>query len=83
LLSIGVANDLHGSAIGPQFIGHKNLRLPVSLHGIPDEFQCCFAISALCDIAFQHFSFVIHGTPQVMRLAVDLHENLIQVPLPV
>ena len=38
---------------------------------------------ALCDKAFQDFSFVIHGPPKIMRLAIDLHENLIQVPLPV
>ena len=32
---------------------------------------------------FQHFSFVIHGTPKIVRLAVDLHENFVQVPLPI
>jgi len=26
---------------------------------------------------------VIHGAPEVVHLAVDLHENLVQVPLPV
>ena len=26
---------------------------------------------------------MIHGTPKVVRLAINLHENLIQVPLPV
>ena len=82
-LTAGIANDLRGGAIGPQFVGHDNLRLAVTLHGIPEEFQRCFAIPALCDIAFQHFTFVINSTPQVVRLAVDLHENLIQVPLPV
>ena len=82
-LSTGIANDLHGGAIGPQFVGHDNLRLAVTLHGIPEEFQRCFAIPALCDIAFQHLTFVIHGAPKIVRLAVDLHENLVQVPLPV
>ena len=32
---------------------------------------------------FQHFTLVIHGPPQVMRLAVDLYEYLVQMPLPV
>jgi len=82
-LEIGVANDLHGSAIGPQLIGHDNLRLAIALHGIPEEFQRCFAITPLCGIAFQHLTFVIHGSPKNVRLAVDLYENLVQVPLPV
>ena len=82
-LSTGIANDLHGGAIGPQFVGHDNLRLDVTPHGFPEEFQRCFAILALRHIAFQQFSFVINCTPKLMRLAVDLHENLVQVPLPV
>ena len=28
-------------------------------------------------------TFVINGPPEVMRLSVDLHEDLVQVPLPV
>ncbi len=57
--------------------------MTVTLHGFPEEFQCCFAIPALRDIAFQHLALVIHGTPKVMRLAINLHKHLIQMPLPV
>ena len=31
----------------------------------------------------KHRAFVINGAPQVMRLAVDANEYLIQVPSPV
>ena len=55
----------------------------MTLHCFPEEFQCCFAIPALCDEAFQHLALVIHGTPKVMRLAINLHKYLIQMPLPV
>jgi len=37
----------------------------------------------LCDKALQHLTSMIHGPPRIMRLAVDLHEYLIQMPLPV
>ena len=57
--------------------------MTVTLHGFPEEFQCCFAIPALRDIAFQHLALVIHGSPKVVRLAVNLYKNLIQMPLPV
>lgn len=59
------------------------MRVTVTLHGFPEEFQRCFAIPALRDIAFQHLALVIHGTPKVMRLAINLHKCLIQMPLPV
>ena len=55
----------------------------MAFHGFPKEFQCCLAITALCDEAFQDFSFVIHSPPEVVRLAVYLREYLIQMPLPV
>jgi len=42
----------------------------------------------LCDLGawgkrLQYFAFVINGTSQVVRLAVNLHEHFIQVPLPI
>ncbi len=30
----------------------------------------------------KHLAFVIHGAPQLVRLAVDLHEDLVEVPSP-
>jgi len=55
----------------------------MTFHCFSKEFQCCLAITALCDKAFQDFPFVIHSPPKIVRLAVDLHEYLIQMPLPV
>ena len=54
-----------------------------ALHCFSEEFQCGFAISALGDITFQHLALVIHGTPKIMRLAINLHKYLILMPLPV
>ena len=34
----------------------------------------------LSDVAFQHLTLVIKRPPKGMRLAVDLYENLVQVP---
>ena len=39
--------------------------------------------SALGYITFKHLTFVINGPPEIMCLSVDLHEDLVQVPLPV
>jgi hypothetical protein len=55
----------------------------MAFHGFPDEFKSCLAITALRDKAFQDFPLVIHGPPKIVRLTVNLHEYLVQVPLPV
>jgi transposase len=55
----------------------------VPLERLPQEFQRRLVVTALADESFQNISFVIDGTPQVMRLAVDLHEHLVEMPLPV
>ncbi len=48
------------------------------------EFQSGFLVPCLCDEAFEHFTLVIDGSPQVMpfAVAVDLHEDLVHVPPP-
>ena len=55
----------------------------MTFHYFSKEFQCCLAITTLCRTAFQDFPFIIHGPPKIERLAVDLHEHLTQMPLPV
>ena len=42
------------------------------------------ALAVACPrhVAFQHLSFVIHGPPEIVPLAVDLHEHLVEVPTP-
>ena len=53
------------------------------IHGFLEEFQRYFAITALRHIAFQYFTIAIHRAPKVMRLAVEIHGELDEVPLPI
>jgi hypothetical protein len=39
-------------------------------------------ISALGDVAFENLAFVIHRSPEVNHLAVQLHVHLIEMPSP-
>lgn len=82
-VSCNVANNFHRSAIRSEFVRHDDMWVPVPFHCFPEEFQRRFAISALCNKCLQHLTFVIHGSPKIVRLAVDLHENFVQMPLPV
>ena len=42
-----------------------------------EEALCCSAISARLSIDIDHFSILIHSTPQILLLAIDLHEDLV------
>ncbi len=59
------------------------MRVAVTFHRFPEEFQCRFAIPSLGDIAFKHLTLVIYGAPQVVGFTVDLYELLVQMPLQV
>ncbi len=37
----------------------------------------------LCHAAFEHFTLVIDGAPEIVLLPVDLHENVVEVPAPI
>ena len=52
-------------------------------HDFLEENHCCFAVASLGNKGFQHFSFVVDGTPQVMCFAIDFDKNFIQMPSPV
>src|SRR6056297_590952 len=52
-------------------------------HCFLKEFQRCLLVPRLRDEALQHLTFVVDGSPEVVPLAVDLYENLVEVPPPV
>ncbi len=54
----------------------------IALHKLLDIFQYSMLILAFCDNHLQHSAFVVDGVPKVRPPAVDLHKDLIQMPLP-
>ncbi len=63
-------------------VGDDHLTLAMTFHGFPQEFQRRFAVTALGHKAFEHLALVVHGPPKIVRLAVNLDENLVEGPLP-
>ena len=55
----------------------------VALQCLSKEAQSRRFVSFLGDIAFEDLALMIDGAPQIVRLAVDLYEDLIEVPAPV
>ena len=82
-LPASISYDHHRGAVRTQFVRYYNFRLAIALHRFSYELQRGFTISALTYITFQNFTFVIDSTSQVVTFTVDLHEDLIKVPLPI
>ena len=51
-------------------------------HRALQKLQRRLAIPTLRSKDLEHFAFVIDGAPKIMRLAIDPHEHLVQVPTP-
>ena len=54
----------------------------MALHHFLEELQCCGLVAGLVGEGFQDFALVIDGPPQIVLFAVDLHEDLVEVPAP-
>jgi hypothetical protein len=57
--------------------------LTVTFHRALQKLKRSLAITPFRHKNLQYLALVIDGTPEVVRLAIDLHENLVQVPAPV
>jgi len=82
LLFVLISNGLHGRSIRAESVGDDDFRIAISFQRFAQKLQCSMAIPTLGDISFQYFTFVIDGTPEVVCDPIYLHENLVQMPLP-
>ncbi len=78
-----VTQFAHRGRIGFRAVGDDRLGLAVALQRFAQEPQSCRFIAGFGDVAFQHLTLVIYSAPEVVRLAVDLYVDLIEVPPPV
>ncbi len=70
------------SLMGSESIHHDLFYKAMVLHQFLEKFQCSLLISTFGDNSFQHFAFVIRSPTKIVPLAIHLHENIVQVPLP-
>ena len=57
--------------------------LPMTFHNFLKKHHGCLAIAAFRNIDFQNFALMVNRPPQIMSLAIDLHEDLVQKSSPV
>jgi hypothetical protein len=81
-LSVLIADISHGSAVGSELICDDCLRRTVPLHGFLQEPESREFKAFLGHKTLQHFALMIDGPPLNNADPVNLHEDLIEVPLP-
>src|SRR5271163_3465363 len=81
LVTIGVADLFHRRGVRAKPVGDDAPRSAIFLHDAPEKRERRSLIPLRGDDGFQNLAFVIDGTPEVAELAVDLHEDLIQMVL--
>lgn len=69
-------------AVRPELVRDDGFRLALALHRFPQEPQRRLAIPRLQDIGLERLALVINRSSEIMRLAADLHEHLVQMPSP-
>src|SRR5262245_29075187 len=68
--------------VAGQFVGHQHARyIPQTLEQFAEEPLGCCGVSPRLHQHLQDVAVLVDCTPQVMGDAVDLHEDLIEVPL--
>jgi hypothetical protein len=80
---IPTAHCLQRSAVTAKQVRHQRFGPTVPFHQFLEEFQRGLAVACIGHKPLQYFAFVIDSAPQVMCLALDLDENLVQLPSPV
>ena len=82
LSALEVAYFPHGCAVGAQPVGDDDFGTAMALHSFLEKFQGGGLVPRLADIELQHLALMIDGPPKIVELAVDLHENFVDVPAP-
>jgi hypothetical protein len=82
LPAIEIAQFTHGCRVGFQTIGDDRIGFAVALQRLLQEAQSRSFVSFPGDVALEYLTFVVDSAPQVMALAIDLYEHLVDVPPP-
>ena len=73
---------LHRRAIRAESVGDDGLGSAVALHRALERGERRLAIAAFYGKDLQHLALMIDSAPEIVRLAVNPHEDLVQVPTP-
>ena len=82
IVSHVVEDAWHGSGVASQFVGNDLQWFgTLATQESAKESLCRTLITMRLDQNVDHVAVLIHGTPEILLLAVDSHEHLVQVPV--
>ena len=73
-------DNVHRCRICPKPIGDDAARSPVFLHDPLEKLQRRSFVPLCSDHGLQDLALMINGAPKITDLAVNLHEDLVQMP---
>ena len=82
LLGISVADLFHRRRISAKPVGHDLPGSAVFLQDPFEELQRRGLVTLRSDDRFQDLAFMVDGAPEIAKLAVDPHKDLVQGPAP-
>lgn len=77
LLAMCIADLAHGGTVRAKLVRHHDLRISISLRGVPHEFLCRSLIPGLRETGFEHLAFIINRSPEVASLPTDFYKHLV------
>jgi hypothetical protein len=77
-----ISDHVRDNTIGGQSVIHRPMRAVISLHQLFQEVQGDLAITLFGGNTFKHLALVIHGSPEIVGLAVDLQQDLVEMASP-
>ncbi len=82
LLSLSVPDLFHCGPVGSKSVGHGRARPAEAIYRSVQEHQSRLAVPLFGDEAVENLTFVIDGAPEITLLAIDPHEDLVEVAAP-
>ncbi len=80
--AIEIAQIAHRRRVGPRPVGDDGFSPAVAFQRLLQEPHSRGFIPRFRDVALQNLALVIDRAPQIMSLAVDLDEHLVEMPAP-
>ena len=81
-MTTGGADLLRRRRIGAKPVGDDAAGAPILLHDAFQELQRRDPVPLHSNHCLQNFPFVVNGAPEIAELAIDLHEDFVQMPSP-
>lgn len=76
------ADGFQGGTVGAQSVGDDRPGPAMPLYCALQKLKRSLAVSLFRGKHLQYLALVIHGAPEIERLAIDLYEGLVEVPAP-